>query len=465
MWDSLANADSSVKGSALDFLTKMGDWPVFDALGDVGLGAGVFTIGWQIGKSIADLLGIDSDTNGSGGVYREQPYGGLSSLVAVSAGTTLPAWPGPGCPDGPGTCTLTGATAPADGWIVNWGTTGEVVAVPPWTVYNVPKGTQTLQSCIGAGNHPSCDVYFIPATVAALPGPGQGAGGESQGSTGGAAGFTFPSEAQQKQSASSILRSGAYDGFNQYECAEMGPSGPCSFWSLVPAPSANESASGYAGQLTQAGLQANVTTLSETDTTVGDGDVVETNPEQGSVVAPDSTVDVAANPPQPQVSKQDSRCDMDNGSGSPGDPGPAPADGTAYPPYQLVQGSPYQAGVDPTNASPPQTAIPLRWGRKDWGWRHILQNHPYSSADMQQTVEALATDSNPTLRFSSTNQWVFHYFYTAPDGQGGGGTITCLRSVPVEYWQDPRAGNNGVTGIRGIQNSYVGLYLGGLAGH
>jgi hypothetical protein len=237
----------------------------------------------------------------------------------------------------------------------------------------------------------------------------------------------------------------------------LGPSGPCPFWSLVPTPGTNESAADYETQLTQAGVQANVTTLPETDTTVGEGDVVETNPEPGSVVAPDSTVDVAVNPKPPKVSQPDPRCDVDSGDGSPGDPDPAPADRTGYPAYQLVQGSPYTADVDPTNSSPPQTQISLRWGTIDWGWRHILQKRPYSGADQQQTEQALATDSNPMLGWKTTSQWVFHYFYAMPDGQGDGDTITCVRSVPGEYWQDPNASKAGVTGIRGIQDSFTGL--------
>jgi hypothetical protein len=68
-----------------------------------------------------------------------------------------------------------------------------------------------------------------------------------------------------------------------------------------------------------------------------------------------------------------------------------------------------------------------------------------------------------TTRFASTNQWDFHLFYTEPDGSGG--TIQCLRTVRVEYYQDPRAAAAGVQGIRGIQNSYTGLYLGGIPGH
>jgi hypothetical protein len=233
----------------------------------------------------------------------------------------------------------------------------------------------------------------------------------------------------------------------------------------VPTILPDESSSDYQDCLLTLGLSANVTTLAETDTTVGDGGVVETDPEPGSSVQPGATVNVAVNPQTPQVSQKDSRCDVDNGAGSSGDPGNPPSDGTNYPAYQLVQDSPYPAAVDPTGESPAQSEVPLRWGTVGWGWRHILDHdHPYTSADQEQTMQALATDTNPTPGgFASTNQWDFHLFYSESDGSGG--TIQCLRTVRVEYYQDPKAANAGVQGIRGIQNSYTGLYDGGLPGH
>jgi hypothetical protein len=228
----------------------------------------------------------------------------------------------------------------------------------------------------------------------------------------------------------------------------------------IPAPNDGETATAYASRLSQLGLNANVSVLDETDTGVGNGGVVETNPESGTEVDEGTTVDVAANPNSPAVNEEDSRCDVNGGTGTVGDPGDPPPDGTGYPAFQLVQNSPYPTAVDPTGGSPQYTQVPLRWGTKDWGWRHIRQKHPYTSADEQQTMQALATDSNPTRGWPSTNQWVFHSFYSMPDGFGG--SITCLRTVPVEYSSDRKASAQGLTGIRGVMNSYVGLYLGGL---
>ncbi|MFZ1993624.1 MAG: PASTA domain-containing protein [Solirubrobacteraceae bacterium] len=238
---------------------------------------------------------------------------------------------------------------------------------------------------------------------------------------------------------------------------------PLSSTVTVPAVLDGETSDDYAQCLSRLGLHANVTTLAETDLSAANGGVTETNPEAGTSVQPGATVDVAANPQQPQVSQADPRCDVNNGSGSIGDPGNPPADGTDYPAYQLVQNSPYQATIDPTGSSSAQTQIPLRWGTTGWGWRHTLQKHTYTIADEQQTMQALATDTNPTPGFASTNQWDFHLFFTEPDGSGG--TIACVRTVRVEYYQDLNAARVGVQGIRGIQNSYAGLYLGGIPGH
>ena len=227
----------------------------------------------------------------------------------------------------------------------------------------------------------------------------------------------------------------------------------------VPEVLNDETPADYQQCLASLGLESSVSALNETDTTVGNGDAVETAPEPGSSVQPGTTVDIAANPQTPQVSQPDPRCDVDNGEGSPGDPGNPPSDGTNYPAYQLVQDSPYPAAVDPTGESPPQTQIPLRWGTVDWGWRHILQKHPYTSADQQQTMQALATDGVPTpTGFKSRPQWDFHLFYTEPDGSGG--TLQCARTVRVEYYPSEAAEKAGVQGIRGIQNSFTGAVVG-----
>jgi hypothetical protein len=234
----------------------------------------------------------------------------------------------------------------------------------------------------------------------------------------------------------------------------------------VPAIQEGETPTAYASDLAAAGLQSHVVTMNATDTTAADGDVVEADPEPGTEVSPGTTVEVAANPSSPSISEPDERCDVDNGEGAPGSPGNPPSDGTNYPFYQTAPGTlaPYTATVDPTNSSPPQTTIPLRWGTTGWGWTHILLKHPYTSADEQQTMQALATDANPqATRFTRTNQWDFRYFYDMPDGVGG--TIVCVRTARVEYYQDPKALAASVSGIRGIQNSFAGLYLGGVPGH
>jgi PASTA domain len=236
---------------------------------------------------------------------------------------------------------------------------------------------------------------------------------------------------------------------------------PTSSTVTVPSVLPGETPDDYEACLTSLGLSANVATLGATDTDVGDGDVVETVPDEGDVVQPGTSVAVAANPTTAKISQHDDRCDVDDGAGAPGSPGNPPADGTGYPNYQLVPNSPYPAGTDPSGSEPPQTSIPLRWGTKGWGWSHVLRNHAYTEADETQTEAALATDANPMPSWS--NQWVFLYFYDVDDGQGG--SLQCVRSVPVNYWVNSNATDAGLTGIEGVQNSYTGAYLGGAPGH
>jgi PASTA domain-containing protein len=238
--------------------------------------------------------------------------------------------------------------------------------------------------------------------------------------------------------------------------------------STVPVPTIlpDQTPTDYEACLATLGLNGNVSTLSETDTTVANGGVVETVPEQGDTVQPGTTVEIAANPSSAQISEPDDRCDVNNGAGATGATDDPPADGTGYPPYQLVEDSPYPAAIDPSASSPAITDVPLRWGTTGWGRRHILVKHPYTAADKVQTMQALADDTNPTpTRFTAASQWDFHHFYTMPDGGDTGGTVTCVRTVRVEYFVDKKALTAGLDGIRGIQNSYAGLYLGGLPGH
>jgi hypothetical protein len=52
------------------------------------------------------------------------------------------------------------------------------------------------------------------------------------------------------------------------------------------------------------------------------------------------------------------------------------------------------------------------------------------------TQQALAADPAPSVKFASTRQWVFHYYYNAADGVGG--EIDCVRSVPVQFDSDDK---------------------------
>ena len=57
--DSLVNASSALKGAALDFLVGGSSWASIATLPGIGLGFGAFTVGWEIGSGVADVLGIE----------------------------------------------------------------------------------------------------------------------------------------------------------------------------------------------------------------------------------------------------------------------------------------------------------------------------------------------------------------------------------------------------------------------
>jgi hypothetical protein len=466
MWDELTSLMGNSAGAETPGVAL---WPDFAAAaGEVGLAVGAFEVGWHIGGVIDKWLGINVP----------------AASGPVSPGFYVTWSDGPSSGDwGP---TYDDQDPYPKGWIVSdynlqnivWqynptgapagcagGNAAPVAAPDGWTA----KIWHWNDCFVGNGNPLApqyAEGFYVPASEA-ISGPPGDYNGQTADEVIQSNGIADPGYDTTKQALTSALQSGDYPTLTAWLSYQLNPRcypNPLNSTVTVPSISPDETPSNYENCLTTLGLSGSTTTLAETDTTVANADVTETSPESGDSVEPGTTVDIAVNPKTPQISEPDSRCNVDSKAGSPGDPGNPPSDGTNYPVYQLVKGSPYPAAVDPTGESPAQTQIPLRWGRVDWGWRHILQKHPYTSADEQQTMQALATDTAPTPGgFASTNQWDFHLFYTEPDGSGG--TIQCLRTVRVEYYQDPKAAAVGVLGIRGIQNSYTGLYTSGLPGH
>jgi hypothetical protein len=213
--------------------------------------------------------------------------------------------------------------------------------------------------------------------------------------------------------------------------------------------------------LDAAGLPAaEVVTLPDTDLSSGDSDVVVSDPEPGDRVEPDEEIKVGVNPPHP-TTKKDSRCEP-TGHGAPTDPGGAPPNGLPYPQLQPAPtpwDGPYSATV-PGTTSP--MSVPLRYGTHrntggGWGWRHISTNHGYGSGDKSDTQIALATDTNPELRFAATGQYLYRHSYPMPDGEGG--TLTCFRTVAVQTLPDRNQILIGDVTMRGIVNSFVGVPL------
>lgn len=460
MWDELT---SLLENSASAESPGVALWPdLAAAAGSVALVGGAFVVGWHIGGVIDKWLGINvpassgpigTASEGFHVAWSDGPSSGdwQSSYydeVSYPRGWIL--WDSSGINnivlewDGAGACRSGGPVDAPSGWTAQIWQWNEC-----WVGYGQPLVPYYAEG------------FYVPASEV-FSGPPADYDGQTADTVIQSSGIPDPGYDTTKQALSTALQSGNYPTLTAWLAHQLDPRcypDPLSSTVTVPSIVSDETPSDYQDCLTTLGLGANTTTLAETDTTVGNGDVVETDPESGSSVQPGTTVQVAANPQTPQFSQQDPRCDVDNGAGSPGDPGDPPSDGTNYPAYQLVQGSPYPAAVDPTGESPAQTEIPLRWGTTRWGWRHILQNHPYTSADQQQTMQALATDTSPTSDgYPSTNQWDFHLLYTEPDGSGG--TLQCARTVRVEYYQDPNAAKAGVQGIRGIQNSFTGAVVG-----
>lgn len=147
-----------------------------------------------------------------------------------------------------------------------------------------------------------------------------------------------------------ILTQHDADILGQYIAHEIDPRcQPDPFRSTVTVPEIldDETPNQYQACLDTLSLNGNVTTLNATDTTVANGAVVETAPEAGTEVTLETQVDVAANPSQAVGSHYTEDCDP-NGTGQSGSPvGNPPPDGTGYPYFQLVQGSPYDVSTDP----------------------------------------------------------------------------------------------------------------------
>jgi hypothetical protein len=208
-----------------------------------------------------------------------------------------------------------------------------------------------------------------------------------------------------------------------------------------------------------------VQTLPESNLSFADGEVVTTDPQPGTSVDPASvTITIAANPATRVGAKEDERCERDT-HGAPGDPGPAPGNGTAYPEFQAAPApwnGPY-AAFDPATTPWQPVSLLMRYGLqptdidKGWGWRHIKAKHGYGATEMSETAQALATDPAPTTMLASTRQYAFHLYYEMPDGPG---TIWCVRTVLVELKPDKLQLEMGDDSPKGVIDSYTGLLLG-----
>jgi hypothetical protein len=86
------------------------------------------------------------------------------------------------------------------------------------------------------------------------------------------------------------------------------------------------------------------------------------------------------------------------------------------------------------------------------GYRHIMIRHGFGPQDEEDT-EAALRDPAPTLRYPSTQEWLFKSRFTMPDGAGG--TVQCARVVAVEFKPYPRPDPK----PKGIVNAFYGRVL------
>jgi PASTA domain len=391
-----------------------------------------------------------------------------------------------------GSSLYTGLTVPYDGWVWHWW----VPSLRIWKNFWVtPVGSGTELGCPSAGNPPSVPQGF--SEVIGAPHPNCGSGGAADGGVAhagilpenalGAAGpiedytnqpfdqqtwpGTPPAQSTVEESIDTELEKPENKLLRDWLNYELGsPGEPDPFSGAVNMPDcAGATVDACTAELTRLGItDYQVQTLPESNLSFANGEVVTTDPQPGTSIDPGTvTATVAANPATRVKSREDSRCDRDTYS-APGDPGPAPADGTAYPQFQAAPtpwNGPY-AGFDPGTTPWQPVNLLMRYGlqpgniNRGWGWRHIKAKHGYGATEMSETAQALATDPAPTTMWAATRQYAFHLYYEMPDGPG---TIWCVRTALIELEPDKNQLKMGNDSPKGVINSYTGLLLGAAA--
>lgn len=94
----------------------------------------------------------------------------------------------------------------------------------------------------------------------------------------------------------------------------------------------------------------------------------------------------------------------------------------------LIPSLPLVAGVGTFAAGYTQT-VKLRWGRRAWGYRHIVLGHGWDASAAVRTALALADRSATVERVPGS----YRYVATLSGGPRG---VTCKQRVVVSYGQD-----------------------------
>lgn len=437
--------------------------PGVRALGTIGLGVTAFDLGWKIGTGInAKFLkiGIPAGTDGPM-YYRWDRMSWRSAGSRSFFGASYPAQEGWVVEAEQTCCTH----ARVDRW---FGEPCEFSGFVPPAPFVIQGPVLSTGSCSAPGGIAPVDVYYgwapedaLAPTAAVEPYTNQPY--EAETST-----PTPPAQSTVEQTIEDELdkpENHIVRDWLNYQLGSPGERDPISGDVNMPE-CAGATINACTATLEDLGItDYQVQTLPESNLSFANGEVVTSDPQPGTSVDPATvTITIAANPATRVKSDDDERCERDTYS-VPGDPGPAPADGTGIPQYQAAPtpwNGPY-AAFDPATTPWQPVSVVMRYGlqpgniNEGWGWRHVKAKHGYGATEMNETAQALATDPAPTMMFASTRQYAFHLYYEMPDGPG---TVWCVRTAVIQLEPDNLQLRMGDASPKGVINSYTGLLLG-----
>lgn len=315
-----------LKGQVLGVMEKLKGWGALKTLGDIGLGATAFQVGWKIGGAISDLLFGGVEEEPEGGAAPEEWY--ASELTPVEEGEDLCQFRSGSTETGP--CAGTGELpAEGPGFVVRFGdgvaktyalappgaelaeTCGKYndeVLSQPENARWIPLGTYSLTTSCSPEplKQVSSFVDFVPVEVETLPPDGKASvGAESSPPT--------PEEPKKAtEHVEHLCEKTYYDAFCAWwwnhdkeaqEATEVdgsveGHEIAEPFMRKVPSPGAHESYTHYDERLEALELEPEpiVVPVEYASPAHGPLEVVQVNPKPGVKLNPGAKVKVRYNP-------------------------------------------------------------------------------------------------------------------------------------------------------------------------